>query len=51
MGGGDMADFVNDLLSAMGPDFLQAIEDEYIPWLEEALKHEINLILQGRYVA
>ncbi|XP_050727840.1 uncharacterized protein LOC127004331 isoform X2 [Eriocheir sinensis] len=47
MGGGEMADFVNDLLSAMGPDFLQAIEDEYMPWLEEALIHEINQILQG----
>ncbi|XP_042876261.1 uncharacterized protein LOC122255943 [Penaeus japonicus] len=47
MGGGDMEDFVNGVLSSLGPDILQALEDVYEPWLEEALRKEINDILHG----
>ncbi|KAG7170308.1 putative hemolymph juvenile hormone binding protein JHBP-like 5, partial [Homarus americanus] len=47
MGGGDMADFVNGVLSSLAPDILQSLEEEYLPFLEEALKHEINTILHG----
>lgn len=49
MGGGDMEDFVNGVLSSLGPDILQALEDVYEPWLEEALRKEINDILHGRW--
>ncbi|XP_045584100.1 uncharacterized protein [Procambarus clarkii] len=47
MGGGNMADFVNGVLSSLAPDILRALEDEYMPLMEEALKHEINTILHG----
>lgn len=47
MGGGDMADFVNGVLSSLGLDFLHSLEEHYLPLLEEALRHEINHILQG----
>ncbi|KAK4312749.1 hypothetical protein Pmani_015867 [Petrolisthes manimaculis] len=47
MGGGDMAEFVNGVLSSFGLDFLHSLEDHYLPLLEEALKYELNLILQG----
>ncbi|XP_071524440.1 uncharacterized protein [Panulirus ornatus] len=47
MGGGDMADFVNGVLSSLGPDLLEALEQQYVPLLEEALIHEINNIING----
>ncbi|KAK8733727.1 hypothetical protein OTU49_006454, partial [Cherax quadricarinatus] len=47
MGGGDMGDFVNGVLSSLAPDILRSLEVEYMPWLEDALKHEINTILHG----
>jgi len=48
MGGGDMEDFVNGVLSSLGLDFLAALEDQYMPLLEEALRHELNVVLQAR---
>ncbi|XP_063594873.1 uncharacterized protein LOC134771847 [Penaeus indicus] len=47
MGGGDMEDFVNGVLSSLGPDILKELEKVYVPWLEEALRKEINDVLHG----
>ncbi|XP_045104307.1 uncharacterized protein LOC123499836 isoform X2 [Portunus trituberculatus] len=47
MGGGEMGDFVNGILNSMAPEFLQSLEDQYMPLLEETIRHEINQILHG----
>ncbi|XP_063866722.1 uncharacterized protein LOC135103835 isoform X1 [Scylla paramamosain] len=47
MGGGEMGDFVNGILNSMAPDFLQSLENQYMPLLEETIRHEINQILHG----
>ena len=42
-----MADFINGVLSSMGPDIIQSIADHFLPTLEQIIKDEINNILGG----